>query len=69
MTKRLESVLSRVLSTEIGTQLAWREQDMKNDLPYEDRNAVIEELKQFMDVRGIDLNYDYVIKGKEQARG
>lgn len=69
MTKRLESVLSRVLSTEIGTQLAWREQDMKNDLPYEDRNTVIEELKQFMDVRGIDLNYDYVIKGKEQARG
>lgn len=69
MTKSLESVLSRVLSTEIGTQLALREMDMKNDLPYEDRDVVINELKQFMDVRGISLNHHYVIQGKEQAKG
>ena len=67
MTKRLEGVLSRVLSTEIGKQLAWREKDMKNDLPYMDRDEIIEEIKEFMDIQRIELNYDYVMKGREEV--
>ena len=67
MTNRLKSVLSRTLSTEIGNQLAWRMKDMANGLPYEDRDEVIKEIRQFMDVNDIDVNQHYVIEGKLNA--
>ena len=67
MTNRLKSVLSRTLSTEIGNQLAWRVKDMANGLPYEDRDEVIKEIRQFMDVNDIDVNQHYVIEGKLNA--
>ena len=40
---------------------------MANGLPYEDRDEVIKEIRQFMDVNDIDVNQHYVIEGKLNA--
>lgn len=57
----MKSVLSRVLSQEIGNQLKWKESDIKNGYSDgSDRDDNIARIKQFMNDTGIEFRPDYL---------
>ena len=56
----MRTILSRVLSQEIGNQIRWKDEDIKNgfgDAMSRDEN--IEEIKEFMKQNGIEIRPDY----------
>lgn len=56
----MRTILSRVLSKEIGNQMRWKDEDIKNgfgDAMSRDKN--IEEIKEFMKQNGIEIRPDY----------
>jgi len=64
MSERMRSILSRVLSTEIGNQQIWKRKDMENGYVGIPRDEIIEEIKDFMEDNNITINYDYIINAK-----
>lgn len=64
MSERMRSILSRVLSTEIGSQQIWKRKDMENGYVGIARDDIIEEIKDFMESNNIAINYDYIINAK-----
>ncbi len=64
MSERMGSILSRVLSTEIGNQQIWKRKDIRNGYVGIERDKIIEEITDFMEANNITINYDYVINAK-----
>ena len=57
----MKSVLSRVLSQEIGNQLKWKENDINNGFSDgTDRNNNIARIKKFMSDNDIEFRQDYL---------
>lgn len=55
MSKRMKSILGRLLREEMKNQLIWKEKGEKMGLNEDDRLDIIEEIKKFMIEEGIDL--------------
>lgn len=55
MTTRMERILSRVLSGEIGKQMAWLEKETDETMKYE-RQKIIKEVQMFMQANEIETN-------------
>lgn len=55
MSKRMKSILGRLLREEMKNQLIWKEKGEKMGLNEDDRLDIIEEIKEFMIKEGIDL--------------
>lgn len=55
MTKRMRSILSRVLSEEIYNQLIWKQNDINNGFDGTDRDNIISDIKDFMTENGIEI--------------
>lgn len=67
MTDRLNAILERVLSEELGKQSVWKEDDKKHGFPIDTRNEAIKDIEDFMKVNGIKLNRAYYFDGKNKA--
>jgi hypothetical protein len=63
MTARVNAILSRVLSEEIGRQEKWKNKDMDNGFNTTDRDEAVAELQQFMRDNDIEFRTDYYFDG------
>lgn len=63
MTARVNAILSRVLSVEIGNQEKWKNKDMDNGFDTTDRDEAVTELQQFMRDNNIEFRTDYYFDG------
>ena len=59
MTGTVKSVLTRVLSEELGRQAQWLEDDKKMGFDITPRTKVIDELHKFMEENDIKVRDDY----------
>lgn len=65
MTKKMQSILSRVLSTERDNQVKWREEDIKNfGCDISNRTQTIEDIRLFMEENDIPFNADYAYNAR-----
>ena len=65
MTKKMQSILSRVLSTERGNQVKWRDMDIKNfGYDLSNRTQTIKDIAQVMEENDIPFNSDYAYNAK-----
>lgn len=64
MTARVNAILSRVLSEEIGRQEKWKIKDSNNGFDTTDRDEAIQEIKNFMVENNIEIRTDYYLEGK-----
>lgn len=64
MTARVNAILSRVLSEEIGRQEKWKNKDMDNGFDTTDRDEAVAELQQFMRDNNIEFRTDYYLDGR-----
>lgn len=56
----MRTILSRVLSQEIGNQMRWKDEDIKNGFgDGADRDKNIGKIKEFMKQNGIEIRPDY----------
>lgn len=64
MTERMKSILSRVLSEEIGNQMRWHKEEKKEGLPAHviNRTEIIEEIKKYMEENKIEVREDFIYK-------
>lgn len=54
----MKSILSRVLSQEIGNQKRWAKQEQDRGV-YTDREHTIDKIKKFMEENNIEIRPDY----------
>ena len=54
----MKSILSRVLSQEIGNQKRWAKQEQDRRV-YTDREHTIDKIKKFMEENNIEIRPDY----------
>lgn len=64
MTARMNSILSRVLSEELGRQAKWKIKDSDNGFDTTDRDEAIQDIKNFMSENNIEVRTDYYLEGK-----
>lgn len=64
MTARVNAILSRVLSEELGRQEKWKNQDTDNGFDTTDRDEAVTELQQFMRDNNIEFRTDYYFEGR-----
>lgn len=64
MTARMNAILSRILSEELGNQEKWKIKDSNNGFDTTDRDEAIQEIKNFMIENNIELRTDYYLEGK-----
>ena len=66
MTPRMKSILSRVLSEEIGRQYLWqaKERHLGLDDVVIDRDITVQTIKDFMEWNDIEFNQDSYVKAR-----
>lgn len=62
MSSRMNGILERVLSQEIARQEVWSKEDVERFGEHMNRDALIAELRKFMQDNGIKFNQEWYIR-------
>ena len=68
MTAKMNAVLERVLSEELGRQAVWMVDDKKMGFPTDTREEVVKEIKEFMKQNDIKIREDFYLDGINKAQ-